>query len=60
MQNLKESDHLEDPDVDGRETNIEEIRFEGADWFNLAQNRAQWRAEIKHWVPCRIRNILAR
>ena len=45
--NLREGDHLEDPDVD--EDNIKmdlrEVEW-GRDWIGLAQDRDRWRAVV--------------
>ena len=55
---LREEDHLEDPEEDGRII----VRWVFRkwvcvcmDWIDLAQDRDRWRAlvtaVIKHWVP---------
>jgi hypothetical protein len=47
--NLKRRDYLEDLGVDGEiilEGILREIRQEGVDWINLAQDRDQWRAVV--------------
>jgi hypothetical protein len=45
----KEGDHWEDRDVggwgvDNIKIDLREIRWDGVDWIDLAQDRDQWRA----------------
>jgi hypothetical protein len=43
---------------------LREIRWEGMDWMNVAQDRGQWQAlvntVINLWVPQRAKNFLNR
>jgi len=53
---LKGRDPLEDIGVDDNiRIDLGEIRWEGADWFHLAQNRDQWPSHVNTvmnlWVP---------
>ena len=41
----EERDHLEEPGVDGR-TDIQEVRWGGSDWIDLAQDRERWLAHV--------------
>jgi hypothetical protein len=54
---LREGDHLKDPDVDGRiilKWIFGEMAW-GMDWIELAQNRDRWmtlvNAVMNFWVP---------
>ena len=56
--NLKERDHLGDPDVDGRiilRWIFRKWDLGGKDWIELAQDRGRWRALVSavmnHRVP---------
>jgi len=47
--NLRERDHLEDPDVDARlilRLTLKEVSCEGMDWIDVAQDRYRWRALV--------------
>jgi hypothetical protein len=48
-ENLREGDHLKDPDVDGRIILkwILEKWCGGMDWIDMAQERDRWRALVK-------------
>jgi hypothetical protein len=54
-ENQKGIDLSEDLVVDGRIMDRREIGWDGVDWINLDQNRAQWRIVVntvmKLWVP---------
>ena len=45
---LRERDHLEDPDVDGRIIlrYLQEVGCEGMDWIDVAQDRDRWEALV--------------
>ena len=47
-ENLRERDHLEDPDVDGRIIlrYLQEVGCEGMDWIDVAQDRDRWEALV--------------
>jgi hypothetical protein len=61
---LREGDHLEDPDVDGKKINLDlqEVGCEGLEWIELAQDRDSWWAlsiaVINLRVPYNAGNIL--
>jgi hypothetical protein len=40
--NLKERDHLEDMDLDGKMMDLSEIGWEDVNWIHLAQDMNQW------------------
>jgi hypothetical protein len=42
----RERDHLEDPDVDGREMDLQEVGCGGMDWIDLAQERDRRRGLV--------------
>jgi len=45
--NLRERDHLEAPQVDGKvKVDLQEVGWGGTDWIELAQDRDRWRAHI--------------
>ena len=48
---------MEDPGVDGKFNNIMdilEVRCEGMDWIELAQDRDRWRALVKAVMNLRV------
>jgi hypothetical protein len=55
--NLRERDHLEDPDVDGGniKMDLQEVGCGGMDWIDLAQDRDSWQLLLNSvmniWVP---------
>jgi hypothetical protein len=54
---LRERDHLEDPDVDGRiniNTDIQEVGCEDMDWIELAWHRDSWRALVNSVMNVRV------
>jgi hypothetical protein len=46
VENLRERDHLEDPDVEGREMDLQEVGCGGMDWIDLAQGRDRRRVLV--------------
>jgi len=55
--NLRERDHLEDPDVDGRiilRWIFRKWDVGGMDWIQLAENRYRWRALVNAVMILRI------
>ena len=55
--NLRESDHLQDPGVDGRLILRRIFRkwvVGGMDWIHLAQDRNRWRALVNTVMSIRI------
>jgi len=54
--NLRERDHLEDPDVDGDNTkmDLQEMGFGGMDWIDLAQDKDSWRALLNAVMNIRV------
>jgi hypothetical protein len=53
---LREGDHLEDPDVDGRIILNGSSRsgMGGMDWIDLAQDRDRWRAVVNAVMNLRV------
>jgi hypothetical protein len=52
--NLKERDDLEDPGVDGRMMDIQEVGCEGMDWIDLARDRDLWWALVRAVMNLRV------
>jgi hypothetical protein len=55
--NLRERDHLEDPDVDGSiilRWIFRQWDVEGMDWIELAQDRERWRACVNAVMSLRV------
>ena len=54
--NLKERDHWEDPDVDGRIIlrDIQEVGGGCGDWMELAQDRDRWWALVNTVINLRV------
>jgi len=45
--NLRERDHLEDPDIDGKITELLFRKWDGGmDWIDLARDRDWWQAFV--------------
>jgi hypothetical protein len=40
--------------VDNIEMDLKEIKWDGMDWINLAQNRKQWRALVNTVLNLRV------
>jgi len=53
---LMERNHLEDLGVDGAniKINLQEVRWGGMDWTDLAQDRYRWRALVKAVMNLRV------
>jgi hypothetical protein len=52
--NLREGDHLEDPDVFGRAILEAGWGEGGMDWINLAQDRNRWRVLVNAVMNLRV------
>jgi hypothetical protein len=55
--NLKEKDHVEDPEVDGRiilRWILRIVGCEGMDWIDLAQDRDRWPAFMNAVMNLRV------
>ena len=52
--NLKERDHLGDPDADGRIILRWVFRKRDVDWIELAQDRDRWRALVNTVMKLRV------
>jgi hypothetical protein len=52
--NVRERDHLEDPDIDGRIILKWEVGCGGMDWIDLAQDRERWRAPVNAVMNLRV------
>ena len=46
--------HLEDPGVDGRVMDLQEVGGGGMDWIKLAQDRDRWRACVNAVMNLRV------
>ena len=53
--NLRERNHLEDPDVDGNIVMaFQEVGWRGMDWMKLAQDTERWRALVNAVMNFRV------
>jgi hypothetical protein len=57
LESWKEGDYWEDQErrwVDNIKMDLKEIIWDGTDWFNLAQDRDQWRALVNAVMNLRV------